>query len=261
MTEGSVAVRQARSDFWWLHHALTWLLSGLAIVALARHAFTMGSLSAPLELVMAAYAATMQFLFGWAEPYLKAALTWLGSFVGWRPTLYPHWRDVFVVLALLVAGFGRALWHEEGFFGAAFIASLLATVAIVAASLAGMLPLQSDSLTIQLLIAASCGLVLLVIVAFIMVVVAFISGLEDTLGIWSIPLIFIAVPTGATWLLSLVFDNSAGLGLVGLAASMILIGFALLVTGSPVPGRAVLGGYVGAAVFFAIDAGLKLLLG
>jgi hypothetical protein len=116
MTEGSVAVRHARSDFWWPHTLLTWLLSTLAIVALARHAFTMGSLSAPLELIMAAYAATTQLLLGWAEPYLKASLTWLGSFVGWRPTLYPHWRDVLVILGLMLGGVLRGVMADKSEF-------------------------------------------------------------------------------------------------------------------------------------------------
>jgi hypothetical protein len=79
---------------WWLFNGLSVVMSALAIVALARHAFVTWSLSAPMALVMDAYHATMQVLFGWAQPHLQAALTWPGSFIGWRPTMYPHWRDV-----------------------------------------------------------------------------------------------------------------------------------------------------------------------
>ena len=107
MSDSSVAGREVRSDSWWLFNVLSALMSALAIVALARHAFDTGSLSAPLALVMAAYAATMRLLFGWAEPYLQAALTWLGSFIGWRPTLYPHWRDIFVVVVVMATGVSR----------------------------------------------------------------------------------------------------------------------------------------------------------
>jgi hypothetical protein len=53
---------------------LSAVLSTLAIVALVRHVFDTGSLSAPLALVMDAYNATMQLLFGWAQPYLQAGL-------------------------------------------------------------------------------------------------------------------------------------------------------------------------------------------
>jgi hypothetical protein len=99
----------ARGDLGWTFQLLTALTSTLAIVALARHAFATWSLSAPMALVMDAYNATMQVLFGWAHPYLQAALTWLGSFIGWRPTLYPHWRDVFVLLTLWSGAGMRAL--------------------------------------------------------------------------------------------------------------------------------------------------------
>ena len=54
-------------------------VSGLALVALTRHAFVMSSLSAPMALVMDAYNSTMQALFGWADPYLQAALNWTNS--------------------------------------------------------------------------------------------------------------------------------------------------------------------------------------
>ena len=102
---------KASSHFWWLPTTLSIVLSTLGILALAKHAFVTWSLSAPLELVMAAYHATMQLVFGWAQPYLQAALTWLGSFIGWRPTLYPHWKDVFVVISLLGISAGRATWR------------------------------------------------------------------------------------------------------------------------------------------------------
>ena len=65
---------KASSHFWWLPTTLSIVLSTLGILALARHAFVTWSLSAPLELVMAAYNATMQLLFGWAHPYFAASL-------------------------------------------------------------------------------------------------------------------------------------------------------------------------------------------
>ena len=92
----------------WGYAGLSALMSTLALVALARHAFVTGSLSAPMRLILDAYSATMRVLLGWAQPYLQTVLTRLGSFIGWRPTLYPHWRDLLVVLLLALAAASRA---------------------------------------------------------------------------------------------------------------------------------------------------------
>ena len=109
MPSATTVTKGVRGDFGWMFQLLSALMTTLAIVALARHAFVTWSLSAPMALIMDAYNATMRLLLGWAEPYLQAALTWLGSFVGWRPTLYPHWRDIFVLTVLWVAGTNRSL--------------------------------------------------------------------------------------------------------------------------------------------------------
>jgi hypothetical protein len=98
---------KASSHFWWLPTSLSIVLSTLGLVSLAQHAFVTWSLSAPIALIMDAYTATTRLLFGWAEPYLLAALNWFASFIGWRPTLYPHWRDMLVVATLALAAYHR----------------------------------------------------------------------------------------------------------------------------------------------------------
>src|SRR5262245_33730137 len=115
---------------WWLFNLLSAAMSALAIVALARHAFVTWSLTAPMVLIMDAYTAVMQLLFGWAHPYIQAALTWLGNVVGWRPTLHPHWRDVLVLTMLWASGFVRATRHDwrlsYSFATILFIAGIIA---------------------------------------------------------------------------------------------------------------------------------------
>jgi hypothetical protein len=96
MKVGSVPVSERRPGFWWAFHILSGVLSTLAIAALARRAFEVGSLSVPLALVMDAYNSIMRLVLGWAEPYLQASLSWFGGLIGWRPTVYPHWKDAFV---------------------------------------------------------------------------------------------------------------------------------------------------------------------
>src|SRR5262245_15923159 len=98
-------------SFWWALAAASMLMSTLAIVSLARHAFPLRSLSAPMDLVLTAYAATMRLLLRWAEPYLEGVLTRLGSFFAWRPTLYLHWRDMLVVVAIWNGAMVWARWR------------------------------------------------------------------------------------------------------------------------------------------------------
>jgi hypothetical protein len=106
---GGVPKGQMSGGTWWLFNVLSAITSTLAIVALASHAFVTWSLSAPLALVMDAYNATMQVLVGWAQPYLQAALTWLGSFISWRPVLYVHWRDIVLLTTLWSVGLVRSM--------------------------------------------------------------------------------------------------------------------------------------------------------
>ena len=225
---------KASSHFWWLPTSLSVVLSTLGILALAKHAFVTWSLSAPLELVMAAYNSTMQLLLGWAHPYLQAALTWLGSFIGWRPTLYPHWRDVFVVLSLIGIGLGRVYWLA-GTRNASALArpALFAAVfgAAVTALAAGMLPLQTRDLMTQLLIAASVGLAVLPFLIPFRLRDRKIRLLGLTWEDQLFAAIAIALAALVTWLLSLVVGSAAGLGLAGIASVVVLFGLVLLVAG------------------------------
>lgn len=246
---GGVPKGQMPGGSWWLFNVLSALMSALAIVALARHAFVTWSLSAPMALIMDAYNGVMQVLFGWAHPYLQAALTWLGSFIGWRPTLYAHWRDVFALVTLLVtaAGHGRPpLLRAIGAVGATTL-------------VAGLARLHSDYLVVQLVIAASFGIVILS---------AFLVG-----AIWRnmnakelrMPLVVIAIAALATWWLSLQF-GVPGSGLAGLAGTIVLLAYFGSLDSNPEPdmrksAQTVLTGFFGAFCFFAIDAGLKLLMG
>ena len=118
----SSAAKGARPNLGWMFRVLSASVSGLALVALTRHAFVMSSLSAPMALVMDAYNSTMQVLFGWADPYLQAALNWTNSLIGSRLVIDPHWRDLFVVYALASAGIHHSMkppftWSERVSFG------------------------------------------------------------------------------------------------------------------------------------------------
>jgi hypothetical protein len=258
-------------------------MSALAIVALARHAFVTWSLTAPMSLIIDAYHATMQVLFGWAQPYMQAALTWIGSFIGWRPTLHPHWRDVFVVIALLGIGTARAslprYLQGSGYLANISDAAAHLLGAIIAALASGLLPLQSSDLATQLLIAASLGLAALPSA----IVDTSMIGVERFLRV-VVPLVVISGGAALVgWLLSLALGSFAGLGLISIAICMLFLGMSRIVYWvrvyfdgdvrypkghitalsryELVVGLTILGGFLGAFAFFAIDAGLKLVMG
>jgi hypothetical protein len=132
MPSATAVTKGVRGDFGWMFRLLSGLLSTLAIVALVRRGFDTGSLSAPLALIMDAYNETVRLLLGWTEPYLQAALTWAGSFIGWRPTLNSLWRDLLVLFAIFWIGSLRATRNYSLFVPrivmSAFIAVAIGTI-------------------------------------------------------------------------------------------------------------------------------------
>lgn len=255
-------------DFLWLFGLLSAAMSTLAIVALARHGLVTWSLSAPMALVTEAYAATTRLLFGWTEPYVQGVLTRLGSVIGWRPTLYSHWRDVLVLMGVLAAGYGRSLQltRTQSAFG--FVGVLLGAVA------SGLLPLLSNNIIVQMAIAS----VPLAVTTFVTLSLRLANWAQAVaaslaiggLGAFHVHIAHLAKPP---WYFPvnemLVNHELPGLGLavlaigVGLMGAMSLLNVQYNNLSNPrlTFGITILGGYVGAALFFAIDAGLKLLGG
>jgi hypothetical protein len=267
MPSAAKETKGVKGDFGWMFQLLTALTSTLAIVALARNAFIAWSLSAPLSLVMDAYNVTMQALFGWAQPYLQAALTWLGSFIGWRPTLYPHWRDVFVLTGLLGTGWTRAYWQSGDIFldnkiKALRTASVMGPIALMTALVAGVLPLSSNNLGIQLLIAASFG-----VAVFVVWLLLQVARLDWDNAILLLLVFFTSIALVVTLLLSLAFRRVAGIGVAGIAVHVVCMAImvpAFKFEDEPVAltfRHTILCGFIGAFCFFVIDAGLKLVTG
>ena len=74
MPSTTSVTKGVRGDFGWMFRLLSAVMSTLAIVALAQHAFVTWSLSAPMSLIMDAYNATIAAALGWAEPYLQGGV-------------------------------------------------------------------------------------------------------------------------------------------------------------------------------------------
>lgn len=272
MPSATTVTKGVQGDFGWMFRLLSTVMTTLAIVALARHAFVTWSLSAPMALIMEAYNATMQVLLGWAHPYLQAALTWIGSWIGWRPTLYPHWRDVLVIVALLNAGMMKGV--PRWTFRVAWNAGVQGVATLIAAIVAGLLDLQTPDIVTQLLIAC----LPLCVIRFLAPIFQYrtpgplFSLPQRILLVGGLLLINVGPPAWFTWLLY--SFGIAAAGLIGLALASISLALVVL-TASPFNRRlskddlrtargfalTVIGGFIGAFCFFAIDAGLKLVMG
>jgi hypothetical protein len=78
----------------------------------------------------------------------------------------------------------------------------------------------------------------------------------------NIYIFFVGIPVLAVWLCAFASSNYAGLGLAGFYVSLVLLGFKGLSNPDLRPmGYTILTGFFGGVCFFAIDAGLKLLMG
>lgn len=266
--------REARI-FWWVLVGASTIVSALAILSLARHALLLRSLSAPMELILSVYTATMRALLGWAESSLQATLTWLGGFVGWRPTLYLHWRDMLVVVAIWTSALVWARWRafaarwraaaHDGMFGFhhifafSFAFLVLAVGGLLMVVTSGVLPLRSSDLGVQVFIAMSSWIVF----AIVMLLGRVMRG-NEALGLF----VFACIAGLAAWWLSGVLGSSIGVGVAGFGMSVIVVGavylvfgvFLVLSDGTPffkspgIYGLYIVSGFAGAGLLVAIDA-------
>src|SRR5580704_1720162 len=155
MSEGALALNGARRVGLWTFGLLTSLVATLALVALVSRAVDVRNLGAPLESVMAAYAATMQLALGWAEPYLQALVALVNGHLNWHLTLHPYWRDAFVLFAVYGAGYARTCFisdEPKRSLALAVRLMMLAMAVLFAAVVVGVLPLRSDDLIAQMAI-------------------------------------------------------------------------------------------------------------
>jgi len=75
------------------------VLGTLSIVTLLQQAFDVGFVE-PLEIMLSYYERLAHLLFGWMEPTLLQFIAPLRDLVPWQLTLYPHWKHIFILLAL-----------------------------------------------------------------------------------------------------------------------------------------------------------------
>jgi hypothetical protein len=261
MSEGAHVLREAKRVGLWTFGTLTSLVATLALVALVRRAVDVRSLGAPSDSVMAAYASTAQLALGWAEPYLQTLVASVNSHLNLHLALHPYWTDAFVLFAVYGAGYARACFiSNKSKLNLAFVARqiMLAVAVLFAALVVGVLPLRSEDAITQLAIfGLPVGMysfsfeywhdfVQTLLSAFYLVCMAAVlvwlfgnsSGFGEGLGFWSLTLWVLG--SGMTLIFQGLISNERRYAWVP-------------------AGLVIVGGFVGAACLFAVEASLKLL--
>ena len=261
MSEGTLALKEAKRLSLWTFALLTSFVATLALVALVRRAADIRSLGAPLDSVMAAYAAATQSAFGWSEPYLQTLVASVNDCLNWHLTLHPYWRDAFVLFAVYGTGYAGACFiSDQSKLNLALVVRLimLAIAVLFAAVVVGVLPLRSDDALTQI---AIFGLPVGMYSFSFMYWHDFVQTLLSA---------FYLVCTAAVlaWLIGGSFGFAEGLGFWSLGLWVLGNGMNLIFEGLVSnehryawvrAGLVIVGGFAGAACVFAIEASLKLL--
>ena len=260
MSEGGPAPKEAKRIGLWTFGLLTSLISTLALVALVRRAIDIGSLAAPLNVMMAVYNATMQMAFGRAEPSLQMLVASLDSHLNLHLTLHPSWKDALVLFSVYGVGYARAgfVFGEFKFgLGFALRQLMLAIAALFAAAVVGLLPLRSDDVFYQIAI-------------FSLPVGMYAFGFaywHDYVQTLLSAFYLLCMAAALAWLIGDTFGFVESLGFCSLALWVLANGINLIFQGLVSKqdryawvraGLVIVGGFAGAACLFTIDAGLKL---
>ena len=261
MSDGVLALKRAKRVGLWTFGLLTSVAATLALAALVRNAVAIRSLGFPLESVMAAYTAATQSALGWAEPYLQMLVGSVNAHLNLHLTLHPSWKDALVLFAVYGAGYaGASLNSKVPTLRLAFVARqmMLAVAVLFAAIVVGVTPLRSDDVMTQIAIFA------LPVGMYSFSFMYWHDFVQTLLSAFYL----VCMAALLAWLMSDSFGFAEGLGFWSLALWVLGNGMTLIVQGMIShehrqawvrAGLVIIGGFVGAACLFAIDASLKLL--
>ncbi len=127
---------------------LSWLVSTISIVMLLRHGFSI-DLSSLAQTMLDSYEAVSRVMFGWAEPMIQSVLVELRRLVDWDMQLYSHWKHVFVLLMIYFGVDTRTLSGIRGQRWPLLQAVVGSVIAVIAAIVAGCVPVSSDQSTVS----------------------------------------------------------------------------------------------------------------
>lgn len=124
---------------------LAFVASILSLLSLIKLGFDI-NLTAPFKLMLNYYLHFVDYLLGWADPYLRASLNYLSSWIAVDLRLYPHWKHFFVPMWLYFSADAKAvLGYQRKRLALAFLA-LGGLVALAVSVASGTMPLDSQSM-------------------------------------------------------------------------------------------------------------------
>lgn len=256
----------ALRDLGWFPTLFTTVVGGpslLALLQIVREGFR---LSAPLQWIVDGYTALTAEMAAWIEPLIAPAIAWINGLLGWQLVLHPHWRPLFLLGLVAVVALVRGNWSTR--FRASLIleAAQFAVMMLIAALLAGLVPLGDDWW--------AQGLIAAIPVATFFVLVGFLSAAQFLAAgrrAEAKSEVRIIAGVGAPLLGLIVFALSALLSLVVTGAALWSIALAVAAMGlfmlrsglaggdvqEARTGLVMLGGFVAAGLILAADAALK----
>lgn len=78
---------------------VSWIVGILSLILLIKQGWDVGFVAA-LQTIIEYYRSVMEFLFGWAEPYIRIALQYLEHLTGIALHLSPEWKHLFFLLGI-----------------------------------------------------------------------------------------------------------------------------------------------------------------
>lgn len=269
---------------------LPWLLgfflSTLAIVRLTQYGIVEHDLVAPLQAIVNAYEERIAWAFRVSG--FEDAANWLGRNIaglfGWKFTLYPHWRDIFILTSIAGLAIARVL-AGVGAFGGAALNVIFGIIGALSGSLiAGAVSIGEDTSSDTLIVLAPTA------VMFGAIFFAYIAGRFLTGKPRSAAFLFVTNTLVMLTVIKIAFEErirfphflvdldfkSTGLAALGLVIIVIALGslagafiFQSFIRGHPYLKRVredelfqlgliMLNGFIGAALLFSLDAAIKL---
>lgn len=139
-----------RSTLWWL----SLIFGTLSVLMLIKNGFEVSFVSS-IELILTFSDQLIQVLLGWAEPSIRSVLAEISTWFGWQLQLFPHWREVFILMLLYFSNGARTMWVNGLRWTALFEIALGTLLSLLASVGVGLLPVHaSQSTAIDLVLIA-----------------------------------------------------------------------------------------------------------
>jgi hypothetical protein len=149
----------APSPFLWGFALLTFLSSVMSLVSLIDYAIPEWQWSAVARLLFESWNRFLEELFTSIIP-LKFVLEWLLSQIAHLltletiPTLYPHWKHVFVLLMAVFGSYAKAMFSDGRRVFGVYGLGVGIFFALLSALVSGAVPLDQEDFTANLIVAA-----------------------------------------------------------------------------------------------------------